>query len=85
MRALLLIFMTAILLAGFALGDKIPFLNAYELARASGMAFLPESGTRYLADQAMFGKAAIAVAWALWVAASAFLAAITIRLWNILR
>ena len=85
MRALLPISMTVLLLSGFTLGDRMPLLNPYELVRASGMSFLPISGTRFIADQAMFGKWAIAAGWGVWILAGALLAALIARVWNIVR
>ena len=82
MRALVPLYLTALFLAGLALGDKTPILNAYELVRHSGAAFLPQAGTYYIADYAKLGGAAFPVAWGVWIIASAVLAYITARIWN---
>ena len=85
MRALIPIAMTVLLLSGFTLGDRMPLLNPYELIRVSGMSFLPASGTRFIADQAMFGKWAIAAGWGFWIIAGVLLAALAARVWEIIR
>ena len=85
MKALIPVFMTILVLAGFNRGDEMPLLNAYELLRSSGMAFFPESGTHFIADQAKLGKYALAVAWAAWVAGSAVLSFVFVRFYRLIR
>lgn len=84
MRVLLPIFLAALVLAGFSLGDEMPVLNAYELLRASGLSFLPPSGSHYIVDQAKLGGAALSVAWIAWFLASVLLVEITKRLWSLI-
>ena len=85
MRALVPLAMTGLFLAGFALGDHTPLLNAYELVRYSGAAFLPEVGTRFMADQDKLGQAALPVGWALWLLSSALIAWLAAKGWSLLR
>ena len=85
MRVLFPICMMGLLLAGFGMGDKMPLLNAWELIRESGASFLPESGTRFIADQEKFGGSAVLVAWAAWIVASAVLAHLTAKILQLLK
>jgi hypothetical protein len=85
MKGLIPVAMTLLFLTGFTLGDQMPILNPYELVRHSGVSFLPESGTRYLADQAKFGQWALAAGWGIWVVASAVASFLFIRIWNFIR
>lgn len=85
MKGLIPVFMTILFLTGFTLGDETPLLNAYEVVRHSGAAFLPESGTHYIADQAKLGKYALLTAWGVWVAASAVFAFVFVRFYRFIR
>jgi len=85
MRALLPLAMTGLFLVGFKMGDDAPMLNAYELVRYSGASFLPQVGTRFIADQDKLGQAAMPVAWMLWVAASMLIAILVIKSWQLLK
>ncbi len=77
--------MTILFLAGLSLGDDMPILNPYELVRHSGVAFLPESGTHFIADQHMLGRWALAAGWAGWVLASAVAAFLFLQFYRVIR
>lgn len=77
--------MTVLFLTGFSLGDEMPLLNPYELVRHSGVAFLPESGTHFIADQEMLGQWALAAGWAGWIGGSAIAAFLFLQFYRIIR
>jgi hypothetical protein len=77
--------MMLLFLTGFTLGDKMPLLNPYELVRHSGVAFLPESGTRYIADVEKLGSYALLVGWVAWIVVSIILANVLSRLYQLIR
>jgi hypothetical protein len=85
LRVLLPITLTTLLLSGYSLGDRMPLLNPYELVRWSGAAFLPEVGTRFIADQQKLGGSAIVVGWAAYIVAAIVAAVLIERIWYLLK
>jgi hypothetical protein len=77
--------MTILFLTGFSLGDEMPLLNPYELVRYTGVSFLPQSGTHFIADQDMLGKWALAAGWAGWIAGSALASFLFIQVYRIIK
>jgi hypothetical protein len=77
--------MTILFLAGFSLGDDMPLLNPYELVRHSGAAFLPESGTHFIADAHKLYPYALAVGWVAWISVSALGSFIFLRILKMIR
>ena len=77
--------MTILLLTGFSLGDEMPLLNPYELLRHSGVTFLPESGTHFIADQAMLGKWALLAGWTGWIAGSMLASFLFLELYRLIK
>lgn len=77
--------MTILFLTGFSLGDDMPLLNPYELVRHSGVGFLPESGTHFIADQAMLGKWAIAAGWGAYLVSSVVASFLFLQAYRIIR
>ena len=77
--------MTILFLTGFSLGDAMPLLNPYELVRHSFAAFLPESGTHFIADQDKLGRYALFVGWVAWVTVSAVASYLFLELYRLIR
>lgn len=77
--------MTILFLTGFTLGDEMPLLNPYELVRHSGVGFLPESGTRFIADQAKLGEWAIVTGWAAYLVVSVVASYLFLNIYRIIR
>lgn len=77
--------MTILLLTGFSLGDDMPLLNPYELLRHSGVTFLPESGTHFIADQVMLGKWALLAGWVGWIAGSMLASFLFLELYRLIK
>ena len=77
--------MTILFLTGFTLGDDMPLLNPYELVRYSGVGFLPESGTHFIADQVMLGEWALVAGWAAYLVVSVVASYLFLNIYRFIR